>query len=231
MDLPVDDWQIDAVSAGLQKCLSGPPGIAPITFNDRVEKIVLQRKHIEQGIRPDGFQAASGPIIRSNYFDLTMLMDYWSESRLNHHTEATTMLYAARECARIVIKEGWEPRLARHKVTSDAVCAGLAAMGLKLFGDQANKMPNVTGVYIPQGVVGDEVRLMMLKRFGIEIGTSFGPLHGKIWRIGTMGYGCTERNVLLMLNALETCLRHCGYKASIPGAGVDAAIGVYDSVN
>ena len=88
MDLPVDAWKIDAVSVSLQKCLSGPPGVAPITFNDRVEKVVLKRKHVERGIRPSGFEDASGPRIASNYFDLPMLMDYWSEARLNHHTEA-----------------------------------------------------------------------------------------------------------------------------------------------
>ena len=99
---------------------------------------------------------------------------------------------------------------------------------MKVFGDQSNKMPNVTGVEIPQGVVGDDVRSMMLNRFGIEIGTSFGPLHGKIWRIGTMGYGCQERNVLMMLGALEACMRACGYTAPA-GAGVDAAMAVYDA--
>lgn len=226
MPLPVDDWQIDAVSVGLQKCLSGPPGIAPITFNDRVEKMVLRRKHIEKGIQPDDYESAKGPRISSNYFDLTMLMDYWSESRLNHHTEATTMLYAARECARLVIREGLPARFERHALASRAVGDGLTAMGLTVFGDQANKMPNVTGVYIPDEVQGDAVRSMMLDRFGIEIGTSFGPLHGKIWRIGTMGYGCQERNVLIMLNALETCLRAHGGSVN-NGAGVDAALAVY----
>ena len=105
MPLETDAWQLDAVSAGLQKCLSGPPGIAPVTFNDRVEAIVRSRRHVEEGIRPDDYEAAPGGIIQSNYFDLSMLMDYWSESRLNHHTEATSMLYAARECARIVVDE------------------------------------------------------------------------------------------------------------------------------
>lgn len=227
MPLPVDAWQIDAVSIGLQKCLSGPPGIAPVTFNKRVEEVVLKRKHIEQGIQPEGYQHSEGPIIRSNYFDLSMLMDYWSESRLNHHTEATTMLYAARECARLVLKEGLEERFARHRLASDAIVAGLQAMQLRVFGDMTNKMPNVTGVFIPDDVVADQVREMMLLRFGIEIGTSFGPLHGKIWRIGTMGYGCQQRNVLICLGALEACLRTQGHHCPA-GAGVDAALAVYD---
>jgi len=119
-----DAWQIDAASAGLQKCLSGPPGIAPITFNERVERRLLHRKHVEQGIKPPGIVEGNGPIIQSNYFDLAMLMDYWSPRRLNHHTEAATMLYAARECARVILGEGLEVGFARHKKASQALSAG-----------------------------------------------------------------------------------------------------------
>ena len=228
MPLETDAWQLDAVSAGLQKCLSGPPGIAPVTFNDRVEAVVRSRRHVEQGIRPDGYEAAAGRIIQSNYFDLSMLMDYWSESRLNHHTEATSMLYAARECARIVAEEGLENRFDRHARASRAMTAGLVAMDLELFGDQAHKMPNVTGVRIPGGVPGDAVRAALLEDFGLEIGTSFGPLHGRIWRIGTMGYGCRRDNVMTCLAALEVTLRRFGH-ASAPGAGVDAALATWDT--
>ena len=228
MALETDAWQLDAVSAGLQKCLSGPPGIAPVTFNDRVEATARSRRHVEQGIRPDGYEAAAGRIIQSNYFDLSMLMDYWSESRLNHHTEATSMLYAARECARIVVDEGLENRFERHALASRAMTAGLRAMDLALFGDQAHKMPNVTGVHIPDGVPGDAVRAALLEDFGLEIGTSFGPLHGRIWRIGTMGYGCRRDNVMTCLAALEVTLRRFGH-ASAPGAGVDAALATWDT--
>ena len=226
MPVDVDAWQLDAVSAGLQKCLSGPPGSAPITFNERVEAIAKHRKHLEAGIKPPGFIDGNGPRIASNYFDLAMLMDYWSESRLNHHTEATSMLYAARESVRIVLQEGLDARFARHRLTSDAIKAGFRAMRLELFGDQAHKMPNVTGVVIPKGVDPDGVRRMMLDDFGIEIGTSFGPLHGKIWRVGTMGYVCRKENVLICLGALEACLRRFGFKPPA-GAGVDAALDVY----
>jgi (S)-ureidoglycine-glyoxylate aminotransferase len=226
MPVDVDAWQLDAVSAGLQKCLSGPPGSAPITFNERVEAIAKHRKHLEAGIKPPGFIDGNGPRIASNYFDLAMLMDYWSELRLNHHTEATSMLYAARESVRIVLQEGLDARFARHRLASDAITAGFRAMGLELFGDQANKMPNVTGVVIPKGVDPDGVRRMMLDDFGIEIGTSFGPLHGKIWRVGTMGYVCRKENVLICLGALEACLRRFGFKPPA-GAGVDAALDVY----
>ena len=226
MDVTVDRWGVDAISAGLQKCLSGPPGSAPISFNDKVADAVNRRKHVEQGIKPDGLVEGNGPIIQSNYFDLAMLMDYWSESRLNHHTEATSMLYAARECARIVLEEGIAVRVARHETASRAVSAGLEAMGLAIFGDRRHKMPNVTGVVIPEKVDGERVRSSLLADFGIEIGTSFGPLRGKIWRIGTMGWTCRKQNVLICLSALETALRQQGYAAP-SGAGVDAALAVY----
>lgn len=226
MDVAIDRWEVDAISAGLQKCLSGPPGSAPISFNERVAELVNRRKHVEQGIKPEGLLEGDGPLIPSNYFDLAMLMDYWSEARLNHHTEATSMLYAARECARIVLEEGIAARVARHELASRAISAGLAAMGLKLFGDARYKMPNVTGVLIPDKVDGEKVRGSLLADFGIEIGTSFGPLRGKIWRIGTMGWGCRKSNVLICLGALEAALRQQGYAAP-PGAGVDAALKVY----
>ncbi|MBM3568712.1 MAG: alanine--glyoxylate aminotransferase family protein [Alphaproteobacteria bacterium] len=226
MDIRVDEWRVDVMTAGLQKCLSGPPGSAPITFNDRAETRIVRRKHIEAGIRPEGAQNGPGRRIQSNYFDLAMLMDYWSEARLNHHTEATSMLYAAHECARVVLEEGLDAVFARHARVSRGLTAGLRAMGLELFGDQRHKMPNVTGVVIPKDVDGEGVRGMMLADFGIEIGTSFGPLRGRIWRIGTMGYGASPRNVLLCLGALEASLRAKGFRAPA-GAGVDAALAAF----
>jgi (S)-ureidoglycine---glyoxylate transaminase len=222
-----DKWQIDMAACGLQKCLSGPPGIAPITFNERVVDILKHRKHVEAGIKPADMIEGNGPIIQSNYFDLAMIMDYWSPRALNHHTEAASMLYAARECARVVLEEGLDAGIARHKRTSGALRAGLEAMGLKLYGDANNRMNNVTGVYIPKQINDpDKVRAEMLTDFGIEIGTSFGPLHGKVWRIGTMGYVCRKANVLRCLASLETVLRRNGYTAPA-GAGVDAAYKAY----
>ena len=222
-----DAWEIDAASAGLQKCLSGPPGIAPVTFNARVEDVLKHRKHVEQGIRMPGTVEGNGPRIQSNYFDLAMLMDYWGPRRLNHHTQAASMLYAARECARVVLGEGLERGIARHKLTSAALRAGLEAMGLELFGNSGHRMTNVTGVVIPAAVrAPDNVRAEMLEDFGIEIGTSFGPLHGRIWRIGTMGYVCRRQNVLRCLASLETVLRRNGFP-SPAGAGVEAGMAVY----
>jgi (S)-ureidoglycine-glyoxylate aminotransferase len=138
------------------------------------------------------------------------------------------MLYAARECARVVLEEGLEAGFARHAQASRALRAGLEAMGLELFGDPAHRMPNVTGVIIPEAIAdGEQVRGSMLHDFNIEIGTSFGPLHGKIWRIGTMGHVCRKANILRCLTALETVLRRDGFEGP-RGAGVDAAFAVYD---
>jgi (S)-ureidoglycine-glyoxylate aminotransferase len=226
MDLPVDAWQLDVVSAGLQKCLAGPSGSAPLTLNERAEKVILRRRHTEAGLRTRDQVEGEGPVIRSNYFDLAMIMDYWSDKALNHHTEATTMLYAARECARIFLQEGLKNAFARHTAASRALTAGLKAMGLDLFGDQAHKMANVTGVHVPDGVDGEKVRRALLKDFNIEIGTSFGPLHGRIWRIGTMGYNARADAVLATLGALDAVL--AAERLRLPrGAGVDAALAVY----
>jgi len=138
------------------------------------------------------------------------------------------MLYAARETARVILDEGLESGFARHEQASCALRAGLKAMGLELFGEQAHRMTNVTGVHIPQACDdGEKVRTHMLNDFGIEIGTSFGHLAGKIWRIGTMGYVCRKPNILRCLNALEAVLRRNGFDTP-KNAGVDAAYEVYD---
>ena len=136
------------------------------------------------------------------------------------------MLYAGRECARILLGEGLERAFARQARASRALTAGLQAMGLRLFGDQRHKMANVTGVHIPPGVDGEKVRRALLDDFNIEIGTSFGPLHGRIWRIGTMGYNARADSVLNTLGALEAILSQEKHKLS-RGAGVDAALAAY----
>jgi (S)-ureidoglycine-glyoxylate aminotransferase len=159
-----------------------------------------------------------------------MIMDYWGEERLNHHTEAASMLFCARECARVHLEEGQDKVIARHKVAGDAMLAGVQAMGLQPFGDLKHKMFNVVGVYIPEGVEGEQVRKTLLLRFNIEIGTSFGPLKGKIWRIGTMGYNAREDAVLHTLQSLETVLRMQGF-ALPAGSGVDAALKVFEDAN
>lgn len=207
MPLPVDRWGLDVVSAGLQKCLGGPSGIAPMTLGERAASAIYRRRHIEQGLQQKGYRPGRGRRIQSNYFDLAMIMDYWSEQALNHHTEATTMLYAARECGRLLVKEGLRRAFARHAAASRLVLEGLRALDLEPYGDLAHKMPNVTGVWIPKGVDGERVRARMLERHNIEIGTSFGPLHGKIWRIGAMGANARPAAVRRTLAALGEVLR------------------------
>jgi len=226
--LLTDDWGLDVVSAGLQKCLGGPSGSAPVTMSDNFVDVVRARRHVEIGIRDASHQDGPQAIIASNYFDLAMVMDYWGEERLNHHTEATTMLYGARECARILLAEGIDETIARHQLHGEAMLVGLRAMGLELFGDIKHKMSNVVGVYIPEGIDGESIRSQMLLDFGIEIGTSFGPLKGKIWRIGTMGYNARKSAVLTTLVSLEACLRAHGFKFS-SGSAPEATLDFYRS--
>ncbi len=226
MEVATDRWGIDVVTCGLQKCLGGPSGSAPITISDAAAEHIFGRRHVEQGIRRADIVDGPGPRIGSNYFDLAMIMDYWSERRLNHHTEATSMLYAARECARLALGEGLEARFARHAAAGRAMTAGLRAMGLTIFGDDAHRMTNVTGVHIPDGVDGERIRTAMREHFEIEIGTAFGPLQGRIWRIGAMGYNAMKHKLLLTLAALEACLRAEGFVLP-PGAAVAAALAAW----
>tara|TARA_R110000868_G_scaffold143424_8_gene361537 strand:- start:1269 stop:2507 length:1239 start_codon:yes stop_codon:yes gene_type:complete len=228
MEIAADRWGIDVISSGLQKCLGGPSGSAPITISDRASEHIFARRHVEAGIRSADSVDGAGPRIGSNYFDLAMIMDYWSDKRLNHHTEATSMLYGARECARVVLGEGLDACHARHAAAGRAVSAGLRAMGLTLFGDDAHRMTNVTGVFIPDGVDNDRVRTAMRDHFEIEIGTAFGPLQGRIWRIGAMGYNAMRHKVLITLGALEACLMREGFSLP-PGAAVRAALEAWDA--
>tara|TARA_A100001391_G_scaffold108230_1_gene72637 strand:+ start:4521 stop:5771 length:1251 start_codon:yes stop_codon:yes gene_type:complete len=225
--LETDAWGLDAVSAGLQKCLGGPSGSAPVTLGPNMEEVIRRRKHVEQGIRTDAHQDGEDEMIASNYFDLGMVMDYWGPERLNHHTEATSMLFAARECARLILQEGLDNTIARHALHGTALLHGVQGMGLETFGDLDHKMNNVLCVTIPDGIPGEQVRSLLLNDFGIEIGTSFGPLQGKIWRIGTMGYNARKDCVLQTLTALEAVLRRLGFRAP-DGGGAQAAWDYYD---
>jgi (S)-ureidoglycine---glyoxylate transaminase len=228
MQIAADRWDVDVVTGGLQKCLGGPSGSAPITVSEAAAQAIFARRHVERGIARDDIEDGIGPRIGSNYFDLAMVMDYWSDKRLNHHTEATTMLYGARECARVVLQEGLERRYARHRAAGAAMTAGARALGLQVFGDDRYRMSNVTGVLIPPGVDGEAVRRRMREDFEIEIGTAFGPLQGKVWRIGAMGYNAMKHKVLITLGALEAVLRGEGF-ACPPGAGVDAALAAWNA--
>jgi (S)-ureidoglycine---glyoxylate transaminase len=224
-----DAWGIDVATAGLQKCLGGPSGSAPITISPRAVAVIESRRHVEAGIRVDD-DVDAGERIASNYLDLAQLVDYWSPRRLNHHTEAASMLYAARECARLLVEEGMANAIARHGLHGRAMLAGVQGLGLDVFGDLEHKMANVVAVRIPDGVDGEAVRTGLLADYGIEIGTSFGPLHSKVWRIGTMGYNARRDAVMLTLAALEQTLRSVGARVVV-GGGVGAAREIYDEAD
>lgn len=225
-EVKVDDWLIDGCVSGTQKCISAPAGSSLITYNKAIEKIADARKHVELGIRTTEDQDGILPGISSNYLDIAQLKDYWSPRRLNHHTEATSMQYAVHEALRLILTEGLEARFARHKLNDKALTSGLKAMGLKIFGDIEHKMPVVTAICIPEGVDGKLIRSQLLNDFGIEIATSFGPLDGKVFRIGNMGYSSQKRNILLLLGALEAVLLQNHVKLPA-GDGVAAALEVY----
>lgn len=220
-----DAWGIDVTTAGLQKCLGGPSGSAPITLSPRAVEVIEGRAHVEAGIRSDD-DTDRGTRIASNYLDLGQVMAYWGPRRLNHHTEAGSMLYAARECARLLVAEGVDAAVARHELHGRAMLEGVRGLGLAVFGDVGHKMTNVVAVEIPDGVPGDAARNALLEDFGIEIGTSFGPLAGRVWRIGTMGYNARRDAVLTTLAALEQVLRGYGVPVTA-GGGVGAAREVY----
>ena len=223
----MDDWGVDAATAGLQKCLAGPSGSSPVSLSARAVEVVSRRSSVEAGLRDDGAPAPADRI-RSNYLDLGQILAYWGPERLNHHTEATSMLYAAHECARLLAEEGMDAAVARHALHGGAMAAGLAGLGLTLFGDQAHRMNNVVGVEIPDGIDGEAARAALLRDFAIEIGTSFGPLHGRIWRVGVMGYNARRDTVLTTLAALEHVLRAGGVPVTA-GGGVVAALEHYEA--
>ncbi|WFA04485.1 alanine--glyoxylate aminotransferase family protein [Bacillus sp. HSf4] len=227
-DVNTDEWCLDAVIAGTQKCLSVPSGMAPITFNSRIEERINQRKKVEQGIATEQDLLREGGCmpVASNYFDISQLMDYWSPRRLNHHTEATSMLYGLREGARLVLEEGLSERFKRHRLHEAALIEGIKATGLDLFVEGEKKLATVTCVKVPDQIDADQVRRMMLADFGVEIASSFGPLHGRIWRIGTMGYSCRKENVLFTLAALEAVLLQTGASV-LPGKALQAALSFY----
>ena len=162
----------------------------------------------------------------SNYLDLTQLQRYWSSERLNHHTLPTSMTYGLREALRLVVEEGLPARVLRHRRAGDALKAGLTAMGLELFGDPRHRLPMITAVIVPAGVEDERARLRLLEEFGIEIATSFGPLRGRIWRIGLMGPNAGLPAVLSVLGGLEHVLRAFGARVP-PGVGVEAAREAY----
>ena len=205
-EVAVDEWGIDICYSGTQKCLSCPPGLAPLTANDKALAAVRGRKNK----------------VQSWYLDISMLESYWSKGRFYHHTAPILMVYALHEALALVVEEGLERRFQRHRRNGAALHAGLEAMGLKLHAQEGHRLSMLTSVRIPEGVDDRKVRGALLNEFGIEIGGGLGPLAGKIWRIGLMGHSSTAENVLMLLYALEQVLAKEG-KVVPPGAGVTAA--------
>lgn len=207
-ELKVDEMGIDVCYSGSQKCLNCPPGLAPITFNERAMERVRNRR----------------TKVQSWYLDVSLIEQYWSEGRAYHHTAPISMIYALREALRIVAEEGLEARWARHKRNRDALIRGIEEMGLEMFPPE-NRCPTLNAISVPEGVEDAAVRRFLLDRFNIEIGSGLGPLKGKIWRVGLMGINSSEQNVILFLGALERALRAAGFR--VKGSGARAAIEAY----
>ncbi|MBL8822180.1 MAG: alanine--glyoxylate aminotransferase family protein [Planctomycetia bacterium] len=188
--LKVDEWQIDAVYSGSQKGLGCPPGLAPVSMNERAITKVRQRK------QP----------VQSYYLDILELMKYWSSAPAYHHTAPITSFYALHEGLKLVLQEGLETRWQRHQRNWQALKSGLLQLGLKLLTDESCQMPALTAVEIPSGIDDLTIRKKLLNEYGIEIGGGLGPLKGKIWRIGLMGYGSSIQNVEKFLSAMQKCL-------------------------
>lgn len=221
--LKVDEWGIDIAIAGTQKCVSVPSGLSLITYNDKVTEVLDSRYQKELGLSKDFRNERH---ISSNYLDLSQLQRYWSSERINHHTEATSMIYGLHEGLRLMLNEGLDQAYARHRLNDEAIVAGITAMGLGVYGDRETKMPTVTPILVPEGIDSEAVRSLLLTQFGVEIASSFGPLQGKVWRIGNMGFSSRQENVLHVLGALEAALLYYGAKIE-RGAAVQSALEVY----
>jgi (S)-ureidoglycine-glyoxylate aminotransferase len=208
-EVAVDAWQIDAAVAGLQKCLGGPPGLALVALSARFVSTVAERRS-----RP-----------RTAYLDLARLVDGW-EAPLERGEMSTPMLMAAHAALGMVLAEGLAERWARHARASLALRRGLDAMGLSRFGDAEHSVPMISLVRVPEGIDEAGVRAQLLAEHGIEIMAAFGPLRGRVWRIGTMGTNAALPSVLAVLGGLEAVLASRGV-ALRRGEGVDAARAAY----
>jgi alanine-glyoxylate transaminase/serine-glyoxylate transaminase/serine-pyruvate transaminase len=208
----VDEWDVDAVYSGTQKCLSCTPGLSPVTFNERAVEKIRNRQHK----------------VQSWFLDLNLVMGYWGSGakRAYHHTAPINSLYGLHESLVILQEEGLENAWARHTHNHRALRAGIEAMGLEFFVDPEHCLPQLNPVTVPEGVDEAAVRSILLKDYELEIGAGLGPMAGKIWRIGLMGYASNERNVLNCLGALEAALVGLGAPV-ITGKGEDAARQVY----
>jgi len=209
--LETDSWNLDVVYSGSQKCLACPPGLAPITLGQLALDVLRGRK---------------SPV-RSWYLDLSMVEKYWGPERSYHHTPPVNMLFALHEGLRLLLEEGLDNSIARHRKAHEALVAGIEAMGLQMFvKDGAVRAATVNTIVVPEGVDDARVRGTLLQRYRIEIAGGLAQLKGKIWRVGLMGLTASPANVLTLLAALDGVLAEAGHKFS-RGAGVVAAEKVF----
>ena len=210
-EVKIDGWGIDAAYSGTQKCLSVPPGLSPITLNERAMEKLRGRK------------------VRSWYFDLGMIEQYWNEGhqRKYHHTAPVNMIYALHEGLRLVLEEGLEARFQRHRRNAAALQAGLEALGFTyVVRKQDQRLPMLHAVYLPEGVEEGRLRREIRSSYNIEIGGGLGKFRGKAWRIGLMGHSSTEDKVYRLLNTVGEILKKCGL-AGDREAGSQAAKAIY----
>ena len=190
--LKVDEWEIDAIYSGTQKCLSAPPGISPVSFNERASEIIKNRK----------------TKVQSWFLDMNLVMGYWGAGakRAYHHTAPVNTLYGLHESLVILQEEGLQNSWKRHMDMHLKLKAGLEEMGIGFLVKEGDRLPQLNAVYIPDGVDDAEVRGKLLNDYNLEIGAGLGALAGKVWRIGLMGHACSEKNVDFCLNSLREVL-------------------------
>lgn len=209
-EVNVDGWGLDICYSGSQKCISAPPGLAPLTISDRVADVIKGRRSK----------------VRSWYFDLGKIFDYWGQERFYHHTAPISLVYALREALRLLLAEGLENSWKRHAQHGRALLLGLDAMDLHSPVDPAYRIPQLVVIKVPEHIDEARARKALVERCGIEIAGGLGQLKGQVWRIGLLGYSAQKKNVLTLLMALEQILREEGHRFE-PGAGVEAALRVY----
>jgi len=209
--LPVDELGIDICYSGSQKCLSAPPGLAPITLSDRAMTTIAQRN----------------TPVQSWYLDLGLHAQLWGGEHIYHHTSPVLNVYALQEALRLVVEEGLDRRLARHCLHASALRAGLEALGLRQFAAAPHRVPSVVTVLAPNGVSAAAVRNFLLDEFNLEISCGLGDYADHMWRIGIMGHSAQRANVMLCLLALEQGLRRQGFTPH--GSGTTAAAAIYDN--
>lgn len=198
----IDEWNVDAVYSGTQKCLSCPPGLSPVSLNARALE-VARRRRLK---------------VQSWYLDVNLLASYWGQERVYHHTAPISMNYALHAALRLVLEEGLENRWRRHKQNHLALKSALGAIGLELASQEGHQLWQLNPIRVPHGVDEADVRKRLLNDFNIEVGAGLGPLKGKIWRVGLMGETSSRENVRLFLSAFCQVLNECGRKTDAKAA-------------